>query len=427
MSPFQYKNNSLHCDSVALTTLAEKFGTPLYVYSVNRLRENYRRLVKAFAKIKPTICYSVKANSNLSLLKILKDEGASFDIVSGGELFRVLKINADPKHVVFAGVGKTESEIDFAIQSNVGWINVESEGELLRVDERCRRLNAVATVAIRLRPDVDAATHQHISTGHTTSKFGVPIHLALEMTRMKLSNVKIRGAHIHIGSQLGNPEATLKAIEVALDFVARANQAGAEIEALDVGGGFPVAYRADEPKPDIESFAAPIVDRLSQSPIKNFHLEPGRFIIADTAALITTVQYVKDRIAIVDAGMQTLIRPALYEAYHQVLPIVGAMHVSPRSEAERDASPLQKMDIAGPICESSDFLARDRELPNLKSGDLLAFTHAGAYGFSMASNYNSHPLPAEVLVEGERYRVIRRRQTLEDLIKSEIPIDAHSA
>jgi diaminopimelate decarboxylase len=409
MSPFRYKNNFLHCDSVALTTLAQEFGTPLYVYSAKRLRENYRRLVSAFAKIKPTICYSVKANSNLSLLKILKDEGASFDIVSGGELFRVLKIAADPKDVVFAGVGKTESEIDFALQSKVGWINVESEGELIRVNERASRLGVSAVAAIRLRPDVDAETHHHISTGHTASKFGVPVSLAMEMTRKKLDNVKIRGAHIHIGSQLGNPEATLKAIDVALDFIARANQAGAEIDALDVGGGFPVSYRAEDPKPDIESFAAPIVDRLSQSPIKNFHLEPGRFIIADTAALITTVQYVKDRIAIVDAGMQTLIRPALYEAHHEVVPLVGA----------HGRAPLQKMDIAGPICESSDFLARDRELPVLKSGDLLAITHAGAYGFSMASNYNSHPLPAEVLVEGNEYRLIRRRQTLEDLIKFE--------
>jgi diaminopimelate decarboxylase len=409
MFPFQCKDNTLHCDSVSLATLAQEFGTPLYVYSANRLRENYRRLVKAFATIKPTICYSVKANSNLSLLKILKDEGASFDIVSGGELFRVLKINAEPKHVVFAGVGKTESEIDYALQSKVGWLNVESEGELIRVNQRARRLGVSAVVAIRLRPDVDAATHHHISTGHTTSKFGVPAALALEMTRMKLSNVKIRGAHIHIGSQLGNPEATLKAIEVALEFIAQANHAGAEIDTLDVGGGFPVAYRADDPKPDIESFAAPIVDRLSQSPIKNFHLEPGRFIVADAAALLTTVHYVKDRIAIVDAGMQTLIRPALYEAYHPVLPLVEA----------RDAPPRQKMDIAGPICESSDFLAHDRELPNLKSGDLLAFTHAGAYGFAMASNYNSHPLPAEVLVEEDRYRLIRRRQRFEDLIKFE--------
>ncbi len=407
MFPFQYKNNFLHCDSVALTTLAQEFGTPLYVYSANRLRENYRRIAKAFSKISPTICYSVKANSNLSLLKILKDEGASFDIVSGGELFRVLKINADPTHVVFAGVGKTESEIDFALQSKVGWINVESEDELIRVNERARRLNTSAVVAIRLRPDVDADTHHHISTGHTMSKFGVPLSLALEMTRKKLDNVQIRGAHIHIGSQLGNPGATLKAIDVALDFIARANGGGTEIDALDVGGGFPVSYRPDDPKPDIEAFAAPIVDRLSQSPIKNFHLEPGRFVIADTAALITTVQYIKDRIAIVDAGMQTLIRPALYEAYHQVFPIVGAH------------DPLQKIDIAGPICESSDFLARDRELPNLKSGDLLAFTHAGAYGFSMASNYNSHPLPAEVLVEEDRYRVIRQRQSFEDLIKLE--------
>jgi diaminopimelate decarboxylase len=413
MTPFQYINQQLHCESVPLARLAAEHGTPLYVYSANRIRQNYQRIAKAFAPLNPTICYAVKANSNLSILKLLQDEGAGFDIVSGGELFRALQVGADPARIVFAGVGKTEQEIDYALRSHVGWINVESFGELKRLSAVAGRLGMEATAAIRLRPDVEADTHHHISTGSAASKFGVPVNQALEMVTAKLPHLRIRGAHIHIGSQLGSPDATLQALEVLLDFVNAANSVGVggQIDTLDIGGGFPVAYRDDDAPQDIESFAAPILSRL-KSWKGSVHVEPGRSVVADSAVLLTSVQYEKmdstdHRIVIVDAGMQTLIRPALYEAYHRVWPVRADLGVNPYA------------DVAGPICESSDFLARDRNLPNLASGDLLAVLDAGAYGFAMASNYNSHPLPAEVLVDGDSHRLIRGRQTIADLVANE--------
>lgn len=411
MYPFHYSNGALYCDSVLLAALAAEFGTPLYVYSAERIRENYRRLAGAFAPLHPAICYSVKANSNLSILRLLKEEGSGFDIVSGGELFRVQRLGADMARVVFAGVGKTEAEIEAALRADVGWINIESEGELRRVNDLAGRSGVTATVAIRLRPDVDAATHHHISTGSAASKFGLPVSQALDLVRGAWPHSHIRGAHVHIGSQLANPNATLQAIDIALEFIAKANSLGGTIEALDIGGGFPVPYGDDETMPDIETFAAPILDRLSGWR-GDLHLEPGRSIVADSAALVTSVQYEKSdgghRLVIVDAGMQTLIRPALYDAQHRIRPV-------------RQAGSLSNAlaDVAGPICESADFLARDRDLPAFKGGDLLAVLDAGAYGFVMASNYNSHPLPAEVLVDGDSYRLIRRRQTYDDLILCE--------
>jgi diaminopimelate decarboxylase len=407
--PFHYLNASLHCDSVPLSALAAEFGTPLYVYSADRIRGNYRRLARAFAPLNPTICYSVKANSNLAILRLLKEEGSGFDIVSGGELFRVQRLGAEMSRVVFAGVGKTEAEIEMAINANVGWINVESGGELQRVNEVAGRLGRRPALAVRLRPDVEAATHHHISTGSASSKFGLPLAQALDLVRSSPPNVHIRGAHVHIGSQLAGPEATLQALEVALEFIAQANGLGGAVDTLDIGGGFPISYRDDQTMPEIEAFAAPIVDRLSHWD-GGLHIEPGRSLVADAAALITAVQYEKKdgshRIVIVDAGMQTLIRPALYEAHHRIWPV-------------RQAGSLSQADVAGPICESSDFLARDRALPSFDSGDLLALLDTGAYGFVMASNYNSHPLPAEVLVDGDSYRLIRRRQTYDDLIACE--------
>jgi diaminopimelate decarboxylase len=409
LPPFEYLNNNLHCESIPLAALAAEFGTPLYVYSASRIRENYRRLASAFAPLNATICYSVKANSNLSILRLLKDEGAGFDIVSGGELFRTLKIGAAPERIVFAGVGKTEAEIEFALKSQVGWINVESAGELRRVSAIARRLGVEARVAIRLRPDVEADTHHHVSTGSAASKFGVPVYAAPAMLGLRLPNVSIRGAHVHIGSQLGSSGATLQAIEAALEFVAEARALGAEIDALDIGGGFPVAYRDDDALPGIESFAEPIVSRLESWP-GQIIIEPGRSVVADAGALLTAVQYEKFDgqrwIVIVDAGMHTLIRPALYGAHHRVWPV---------SQIDRRFI----ADVAGPICESADFLGRDYPLPSLMADDLLAILDAGAYGFSMASNYNSHPLPAEVLVDGDSYRLIRKRQTLEAMVRDE--------
>ncbi|MBI3176819.1 MAG: diaminopimelate decarboxylase [Chloroflexi bacterium] len=412
---FKYLDDALHCESVSLAALAAEFGTPLYVYSAERLRQNYQRVARVFAPLRPLICYAVKANANGALLALLRQQGAGFDIVSGGELHRVLRAGAEPARIVFAGVGKTEAELEMAVQAKVRWINVESQGELERLNAVAAHHRARPTVAIRLRPDVDAATHRHISTGSAAGKFGLPVSHALELVAHSraLPHVHIRGAHIHIGSQLANPQATLQAIEVALDFIAQANARGAEIDTLDLGGGFPVPYRDDDPVPDLDTFAAPIVARLARSGLEHFHVEPGRAIVADTAALLTTVQYEKEdaghRIVIVDAGMHTLLRPALYEAYHRVCAV-----------AHHSDSPLTLADVAGPICESADFLARAHPLPPLASGDLLALLDVGAYGAAMASNYNSHPLPAEALVEGHRYRLIRRRQTYDDLIANEV-------
>lgn len=413
MPAFHYLDHQLQCESVPLAKLATEFGTPLYVYSATRIRENYRRIARAFASLKLRLCYAVKANANLSILKLLKDEGAGFDIVSGGELFRALQVGADPAHIVFAGVGKTEAEIEVALRSKVGWINVESMGELHRLSAVAARLGVEATVAIRLRPEVEADTHPHIATGSAASKFGVPVAQALAMMKAHLPNTKIRGAHSHIGSQLGSPEATRQALEVMLAFVAEANSVGVggQIDTLDIGGGFPVAYHADDAPPSIEAFAAPIVSRL-ESFTGQIHIEPGRSVVADSAVLVSEVQYEKidsngQRIIIVDAGMQTLIRPALYQAHHRVWPV-------------RAATATATADVAGPICESADFLARDRWLPTMSAGDLIAVLDAGAYGFAMASNYNSQPLPAEVLVEGDSYRLIRKRQTNAEMVANEL-------
>jgi len=274
------------------------------------------------------------------------------------------------------------------------------------VNEIAGRLGAKPNVAIRLRPDVEADTHHHISTGSAASKFGVPMEAAWAMARRHWPNVSLRGVHVHIGSQLGSPNGTLRAIEAALEFARRASRAGAQIDSLDIGGGFPVAYRDDDAPPDVEAFAAIIAPRLDSWPGRIL-IEPGRSVVANSGLLLTSVQYNKERIVIVDAGMHTLIRPALYEAHHRVWPV------------ERGGE-LRRADVAGPICESADFLARDRMLPPMAEGDLLAVLDAGAYGLAMASNYNSRPLPAEVMVDGESYRLIRRRQTPGEMIASEV-------
>jgi len=422
MTTFEYLNDQLACDSVPLARLAREFGTPLYVYSATAIRDNYRRLAAAFAPLRPLICYAVKANFNLSLLALLKSEGAGFDIVSGGELHRALKVGADPARIVFAGVGKTEAELRAALEAGTGWFNVESADELARLNALAAAKGQRATVALRLNPGVDPDTHHHIRTGGARSKFGLPVAGALALVRQApdYPALALRGAHIHIGSQVPDPAPTLQAIEVALDFISQANSilsgksvpfvdpSAAAVDTLDLGGGFPVPYRDEDRFPSIEAFAAPIVARLRPLTDRlSFHIEPGRYLVANAGALVATVQAVKDvagrRTLVVDAGMNDLLRPALYEAYHRVLPL------HPSSFAPYPS------DLVGPICESSDLLARDRALPPLEQGDGLALMDVGAYGFSMASQYNARPRPAEVLVEGDHFRLIRRRETFDDM------------
>jgi diaminopimelate decarboxylase len=414
MTAFNYLHDSLHCDDVPLAALAAEYGTPLYVYSAAALRENYWRLRAAFAPLQPQICYAVKANGNLALLRLLQGEGAGFDIVSGGELFRALQAGAGASTLVFAGVGKTDVELAAALRANIGWFNVESADEVARLNALAVAAGKRARVAVRLNPGVDPDTHHHIRTGGSGSKFGLPVPEALRLAERwaDFPALDLRGAHIHIGSQVPEATPTLAALEVALAFV----DAVPSIDTLDLGGGFPVPYRESDRYTPIEAFAAPIVARLLPLVGRlHFHLEPGRYLVANTGALLATVQAVKDvagrRTLIVDAGMQTLLRPALYDAYHRVLPLEAG--------AEAEAVPT---DLAGPICESADVLARDRALPPLQVGDQLALLEAGAYGFSMASQYNAHPRPAEVLVEGGAHRLTRRRETYADLIAAEVDL-----
>lgn len=407
---FQYRADGLYCEGVRLADLAARYGTPLYVYSAGVIRDRYRRLSAAFAALRPRLYYAVKANANLSLLKLLKDEGAGFDVVSGGELARALAAGADPARVVFAGVGKTEAELTEALAARIGWFNAESADELARLNALASAAGRRPRVALRLNPDVEPDTHPHVRTGGGRSKFGFPLDETLSLLRSwdRFPALDLGGVHLHIGSQLADPAATLRALDVALDVIAR----DPRLTVLDLGGGFPVPYRESDAYPSIEAFAAPIVAKLGAWLGRlTFHLEPGRYLVAEAGALVTTVQAVKimagRRVVVVDTGLHHLLRPALYNAYHRVLPLARA------------APAGVPADVVGPICESSDVLARERRLPELRPGEGLALMEAGAYGFSMASQYNAQVRPAEVLVTGEGARLIRRRETYAELMAPE--------
>jgi len=420
-SPFHYHIGELHCDRVPVSRIVAAVGTPLYLYSAARLHQNYHRLAAAFAPLHPRICYSVKANTNLAILRLLNEKGSGFDIVSGGELYRTLKAGVPPERIVFAGVGKTQTELEYAVQSRVGWFNVESIREAEQLNDVAGARGEVANVALRLRPGVEAGGHPYLMTGCASSKFGMNPAEGLSLIRRAADfpHLRLGGVHIHIGSQLADPVATLAAIDVALDFIAEARlgestRTRGVVPLLNLGGGFPIPYRDGEAVASIDDFAAPIVSRLRPLAADlEFAIEPGRYLAADTGALILTVQYRKEVdghcVLVVDGGINALLRPALYDAYHRIMPLISL-----------PATDLQSLtSIVGPICESSDVLARDRILPPLAPGDCLAILDTGAYGFSMASNYNSQPRPAEVLVEGEAYRLIRRRETYADLVVAE--------
>jgi diaminopimelate decarboxylase len=420
-SPFQYHVGQLYCDAVPVSRIVAELGTPLYLYSAARLRGNYRRLAGAFAPLNPRICYSVKANSNLAILRLLAEEGSAFDIVSGGELYRTLRAGIPPERIVFAGVGKTRAELEFAVQSRVGWFNVEAPGEAERLNDVASARGKVVSVALRLRPGVEVGGHPYISTGGASSKFGMSPDEGVDLIRRAAAfpHLWLRGVHIHVGSQLPNPAGLLAAIDVALDFIDTAGlgqttRARGVVPVLDIGGGFPIPYRDDESVASIDEFARLIVSRLRPlAALLEFAIEPGRYLAADAGALILTVQCRKEVdgncVLVVDAGMNALLRPALYDAYHRILPLISPL----------SSDLLFPTSIVGPICESADVLARDRTLPPLAVGEGLAVLDAGAYGFSMASNYNSQPRPAEVLVDGEAVRLIRRRETYAELIAAE--------
>lgn len=412
MHDFKFKQRALHCEDVKVRALAEKFGTPLYVYSYNTFIGHFLKLKKAFAPVKPIICYSVKANSNLAILKALVEHGSGLDIVSGGELYRALKVGCPPSRIVYASVGKTDGEIEEAIRKGILFFNVESLPELENINRIARKLKKRTNVALRINPDVEAKTHKYITTGKLTNKFGIDFDTATDILRIAgdLSNVAIKGLHIHIGSQITIGEPFVEAIKKVVAFIKSNKARGVEIEYLNIGGGLGIIYSHEVPQTAAE-FAAKVLPILKASGLKII-MEPGRFIIGSAAVLVTKVLYVKKtplkKFVIVDAGMNDLIRPSLYEAHHEIVPLVDRHRAS------------EKVDVVGPICESGDFLAKERMLPRVREGEYLAVMCAGAYGFSMSSNYNSRRRAAEILVKGRKIALIRKRENMQDLIRNEI-------
>jgi diaminopimelate decarboxylase len=415
MHDFKLKDNQLYCEKVKVAALAEKFGTPLYVYSYKTIVDHYWKLQEAFEPIKPLICFSVKANSNLSILKALVKKGAGLDIVSGGELFRALKAGCDPKKIVYASVGKTASEIETAIRKGILFFNVESLPELENINRIAKRLNKITNAAIRINPDVEPKTHKFITTGKLTNKFGIDFDTAARIFSAQRSflNVRICGVHIHIGSQITESAPFIAAINKVSVFIAKLKRRGIHLEYLNMGGGLGIVYDKETPQ-TAQEFAAKVLPLLKETGLKII-MEPGRFIIGNASVLVTRVLYIKStplkKFVIIDAGMNDLIRPALYSAYHNIVPL-----------RESDDRHHVVVDVVGPICESGDFLAKNRLMPVVKEGDYLAVMSAGAYGFSMSSNYNSRRRNAEVMVKGNKVYLIRKRETYEDLIRNEVSI-----
>ena len=425
MHSFSYRDQVLHCEGVSLADIAAQHGTPAYVYSAETIRNNFRRLDAALQPLNHLICYAVKANSNIAVLNLLKQEGAGFDIVSGGELFRVLKAGGQAAQCTFAGVGKTEEEIRLALQEGIYSFNVESEPELERINAVAGSLGVKAPIAVRVNPDVDAKTHKYISTGKSQNKFGIGLDRAKEVyaRAAELPHLILRGVQTHIGSQILEPGPFAEAAAKLVPLVEHLRDTY-QIEFFSIGGGVGIVYdpalasgeaswweSADHPRRITpEDYAAAIVPILQPLGLRIL-FEPGRFLVGNAGVLLSTVQYVKATPAktftIVDAAMNDLIRPALYEGYHEVVPL------------QQSSAATRPTDIVGPVCESGDFFAQDRELAPLGEGDRIALMSAGAYGFVMSSNYNSRPLLPEILVDGARSHLVRQRQTQADLIQGE--------
>ncbi len=412
MHDFKYKNGELYCEGVPVRTVAQRVGTPFYLYSSNTLASHFRAFDNAFAGVPHLICFALKSNSNSAVLRLLGREGAGADIVSGGELFRALRAGIDPKKIVYAGVGKRREELEYALKVGILMFNVESGEELLALDRAAKEMRAIARIALRVNPNIDAVTHAYITTGLKENKFGIPIEQALEFyqTAKGLANVEIVGVHQHIGSQITEVQPFVDAIEKLVGFVRELKSAGIDIQYVNIGGGLGITYKDETPPlpKDVAQAIRPLLKDCGCTIV----MEPGRAIVGNAGILVTSALYRKDsgekRFLIVDAGMNDLIRPSLYEAYHDIRPVV-----EPAAAAEA------VYDVVGPVCESGDFLARDRKMAEVQQGELLAVMSAGAYGFSMSSNYNSRPRAAEVLVKGSEYYVVRERETYNDLIKGE--------
>ena len=412
---FFYRNQELHCESVPLSALAEKFGTPLYVYSAATIRERFRTFDRAFGRTPHTVCYSVKANSNLAVLGLLHRLGAGFDVVSGGELARVLKVDRRAgEDVVFSGVGKTAAEIAAALRAGILMFNVESESELAVLARTAARAKKKARVALRVNPHIETETHPYISTGLREHKFGVAIEQARDIyARIREEKyLEAAGISVHIGSQITDMEPFRQAMLRVAELARQLTADGHPIRYVDAGGGLGISYQGENDfAARVQAYAQAVLAPLRGLKI-HLLLEPGRTLVGPAGALLTRVLYIKTndhkRFVVVDAAMNDLIRPALYAAYHEIVPVVG-----------HDGISSAEVDIVGPVCESGDFLARDRQMPMLSEGDLLAVLDAGAYGMSLASNYNTRGRPAEVMIEGAKARLIRPRETAAELMRGE--------
>ncbi|MCG8408700.1 MAG: diaminopimelate decarboxylase [Phycisphaerales bacterium] len=424
MDHFSYRNNELFCEDVPVTRIADNVGTPAYVYSAATFLHHYDAVTKAFAALDPVICYSIKSCANLHICRLLRDRGAGFDVVSGGELVRALEAGADPAKIVFAGVGKTDEEIHGAIDAEIGWFNVESEAELENLIAIAESRRAAVRAALRVNPDVDPKTHRYTSTGKKETKFGVDLERARRAfeTYGRQNSVQLCGIHLHIGSPVNTVAPYVQAIEKGLALINELRSDGFKIDMLDIGGGFGAHYKAAE-APAAVKYAEAIVPLLKGKDLQII-MEPGRSIAANAGILVTKTLYLKKSgerdFLIVDAGMNDLLRPSLYEAYHFAWPVKPPPEFVTNERGENVSLPgLLPMDVVGPVCESGDFLAKDRRLPPMKRDDLLAVFSSGAYGMVMTSHYNSRPNPPEVLVEGDSFRIIRRRETYEDLLAAE--------
>ncbi len=412
IAPYFYRDNELSVEEVTLADIAEKEDTPCYVYSSAAILSQYRAYDQAFGTAPHQVCFAVKANSNLSILRMLAKAGAGFDIVSGGELFRVLRAGGDPAKVVFSGVGKSREEVEYAITNGIHSFNCESEAELALINSIASRHSVFASVALRVNPNVDAKTHPYISTGLHDHKFGINIDVVKEVydRAAALQHLRLTGVSCHIGSQLLDTNPLFEALDGVLTLVEKLRAAGHPITELDMGGGLGVAYSDQQTTPSVQTYIKLICEKTANLGLK-LMVEPGRSIAAAAGVLVSRVMYRKTtankEFVVVDAAMNDLIRPSLYQAHHEILPL-----------RQRSLGTITA-DVVGPVCESGDYFARDRQMANVFPGDYVALMTAGAYGFVQASNYNSRPRACEVLVEGKQWRVIRQRETLEDLVRGE--------
>lgn len=409
MHDFNYKENTLYCEDVPITDIIKEYDTPFYLYSLNTVMSHYDKIREAFKELDPLICFSMKSNSNLTLCRALVASGAGLDIVSGGELYKAIKVGCPPARIVYASVGKTEAEIRQAVKEDILLFNVESVPELIMIDSVAKKMRRKVNVAIRVNPDVRPDTHDYITTGSKEKKFGIDFKTAEEIfdNSNKYSHVALKGLHVHIGSQIIDPSTFALALTKVMEFV---DKSGIELEWMNIGGGFGIDY-GPEKGVEADKVATEIIPVLRGRNFKII-LEPGRFIMGNSGILVSKVIYVKTgstgkKFAIVDAGMNDLLRPSLYKAYHEIVPVV-----------KRDTDKAV-YDIVGPICESGDYLGLDREMQEFIPGEYIAVMGAGAYGYTMSSNYNSRPRPAELVVMGSQVKVARRAETYRDLIRGE--------